>query len=39
MEKLAIKQRKRWPMGDLPEEWQFPGLFPDGGNGNGASDH
>ena len=29
MEKLSIKQRKRWPeSGELPEEWSLPGLLP-----------
>ncbi|MGQ0668108.1 MAG: Coenzyme F420 hydrogenase/dehydrogenase, beta subunit C-terminal domain [Actinomycetota bacterium] len=30
MEKLALKQRQRWPGDELPEEWRFPGLLPDG---------
>lgn len=29
MEKLASKQRERWPGDELPEEWRFPGLLPD----------
>ena len=37
MEKLATKQRQRWPMDELPEEWNFPGLLPAGGNGEVSS--
>jgi coenzyme F420 hydrogenase subunit beta len=34
MEKLASKQRQRWPTEDLPEEWNFPALLPPSGNGD-----
>jgi coenzyme F420 hydrogenase subunit beta len=37
MEKLASKQRQRWPMEELPEEWTFPGVLPAEGNGETAS--
>jgi coenzyme F420 hydrogenase subunit beta len=30
MGKLSLKQRKRWPTDELPPEWRFPGLLPDG---------
>jgi coenzyme F420 hydrogenase subunit beta len=30
MEKLSAKQRQRWPGDELPEEWRFPGVLPDG---------
>jgi coenzyme F420 hydrogenase subunit beta len=30
MEKLAAKSRQRWPNAELPPEWSFPGLLPDG---------
>jgi coenzyme F420 hydrogenase subunit beta len=30
MEKLATKQRGRWPMGELPDEWTSAGLLPEG---------
>jgi coenzyme F420 hydrogenase subunit beta len=36
MEKLSVKQRKRWPGDELPEEWRFPGVLPDG-DGNGQA--
>jgi hypothetical protein len=34
MEKLASKQRQRWPSDELPEEWNFPGVLPSAGNGD-----
>jgi coenzyme F420 hydrogenase subunit beta len=39
MEKLASKQRRRWPTEDLPAEWLVPGMLPDGDEaapGNGS---
>ncbi|HEV8682155.1 MAG TPA: Coenzyme F420 hydrogenase/dehydrogenase, beta subunit C-terminal domain [Actinomycetota bacterium] len=33
MEKLSVKQRKRWPGDELPEEWRFPGVLPEGNGG------
>src|SRR5437899_1098555 len=30
MDKLAVQSRQRWPNADLPPEWSFPGLLPDG---------
>ncbi len=40
MDKLAANSRKRWPGGELPAEWSFPGVLPEpngqavaGGNG------
>ena len=30
MEKLAMRQRQRWPMDELPEERTMPGLLPEG---------
>ena len=34
MEKLARKQRQRWPTDELPAEWSVPGVLP---NGDGAT--
>ena len=39
MEKLSSKQRQRWPTEELPEEWNLPGILPDGDGavqGNGS---
>jgi coenzyme F420 hydrogenase subunit beta len=33
MAKLASKQRQRWPMDELPEEWRLPGVLADGDGG------
>jgi coenzyme F420 hydrogenase subunit beta len=30
MEKLSTRQRTRWPMAELPEEWTSAGLLPEG---------
>ena len=36
MEKLATKQRQRWPVDDLPEAHRLPALLPEGASGNGS---
>jgi coenzyme F420 hydrogenase subunit beta len=33
MEKLATKQRQRWPAEDLAEPWRLPGMTPNGKQG------
>jgi coenzyme F420 hydrogenase subunit beta len=30
MEKLSANSRKRWPGDELPAEWSFPGVLPEG---------
>jgi coenzyme F420 hydrogenase subunit beta len=37
MEKLATKQRQRWPTDDLPDEWNLAALLPPSGNGDEAT--
>ncbi len=34
MEKLATKQRQRWPTEELPDEWNLPALLPPDGDGD-----
>jgi coenzyme F420 hydrogenase subunit beta len=36
MEKLASKQRQRWPTDELPEEWNLPARLPEGNGERGA---
>jgi coenzyme F420 hydrogenase subunit beta len=36
MEKLASRQRGRWPVDELPEADRDPGMLPTGASGNGA---
>jgi coenzyme F420 hydrogenase subunit beta len=36
MEKLATKQRQRWPLEELPEADRVPGLLPETAAGNGS---
>jgi coenzyme F420 hydrogenase subunit beta len=37
MDKLAAKQRERWPTGELPSEWSFPGALPNGDEQEGGT--
>jgi coenzyme F420 hydrogenase subunit beta len=36
MEKLAARQRTRWPDGEMPEGWSAPRVIPEGVVGNGS---